>query len=288
MNLNQVFRLLRVPTLVATVVPLLVGGALALSSKAFSPLSLVDIFAVAMLMQVGTNALNEYGDFRHAVDTAPSPGIAGVIVSGEVSANQVLSAAVACYAAAFFLGVLLVFERGPLLLVLGVAAILAGVLYSEGPFPLSSTPFGEVLVAVVMGPLEVVSANLAASGQLSSLAILFSVPVGLMVASILLANNLRDVEKDRDHGRRTLAVLIGRSRGLWLLLGLMVSAFVWSVPAYLFFPTPPSVFLVWLALPLAVQGYARLRGGKAWPASVPIIARVHIVVGLLLTISIIL
>lgn len=238
-------------------------------------------------MQVATNAFNEYGDYVHAVDTAPSPGIAGVIVSGELKAGEVLGVALACYAASFFLGLLLVLERGVLLLVLGVAAILAGVAYSEGPVPVSSTPFGEVLVGMVMGPVEVVSTDLAASGGVSRLAALFSIPVALMVTSILLTNNLRDVEKDEEHGRKTLAVLMGRDRGTLLLLGLMVAAFAWSVPAFLISGSP-YVFLVLLGLPLAVTTYGRLKSGNAWPVSVPLVARLHVVVGLLVALSVLL
>ena len=105
-------------------------------------------------MQIATNTLNEYGDYRHAVDTSPSPGFAGLIVSGEVSARQILLTSLVCYALAFLLGIALVFERGTLMFVLGGTAILAGALYSEGPIPISSTPAGEVLVAIIMGPIE--------------------------------------------------------------------------------------------------------------------------------------
>jgi 1,4-dihydroxy-2-naphthoate octaprenyltransferase len=264
---------------------MLVGGALALHISRFSLVSWVDILVVALLMQIATNALNEYGDYRHAVDTVPSAGFAGIIVSGEVAANDVLYAAAASYAVAFFLGIALVFERGTGLLILGSLAIIAGIAYSEGPVPISSTPLGEVLVGIVMGPIEVVSANLAASGSISTLAISYSVPVALTVTSILLANNLRDVEKDGEHGRRTVAVLIGRRRGTALLFSLVGAAFLWSVPAYLFFSAPVSVFLVWLALPAAVKGCADLAKGKSWAESVTIVARVHILVGLLLTVS---
>jgi 1,4-dihydroxy-2-naphthoate octaprenyltransferase len=159
------------------------------------------------------------------------------------------------------------------------------VLYSEGPLPVSSTPFGEILVGVVMGPIEVVSACLAASGASPPLAIAYSVPVGLMVTSILLANNLRDVDKDREHGRRTIAVLVGRRRGSILLLSLVSSAFLWSVPAYLFLSAPAAVLLLWLALPAALKGCSDLMKGQAWERSVTIIARVHVLVGLLLGVS---
>ncbi len=187
---------------------------------------------------------------------------------------------------AFFLGILLVLERGVLLLILGTLAILAGIVYSEGPLPISSTPFGELLVGLIMGPIEVVSADIAASGSVSSLALSYSIPVGLLVTSILLANNLRDVEKDREHGRRTIAVLIGRRRGSVLLLVLIASAFLWSVPSFVL-GAPISVLLVWVALPVAVKGGSDLMKGKSWERSVPIVARVHVLVGLLLAVSLI-
>jgi len=266
----------------------MVGGALALNTVRFGLLSWVDILLVALLMQMATNALNEYGDYRHAIDTVPSAGFAGIIVTGEVQASEVLYTAAACYALAFFLGILLVLERGFLLLVLGVLAILAGVLYSEGPFPVSNTPFGEVLVGAIMGPIEVVSANLAASGAYTSLSLVYSIPVGLMVTSILLANNLRDVDKDREHGRKTIAVLVGRRRGSIVLLCLVASAFVWSVPAFLLFSAPVAVFLLWLAFPVAVKGCWELMKGKAWDSSVTVVARLHVLVGLLLAVSLLL
>jgi len=285
---GQFFRLIRIPTLAATAVPMMVGGALALNGGRFGLLSWLDILLVGLLMQIATNALNEYGDYRHAVDTVPSAGFAGIIVSGEVRASEVLYAAAACYALAFVLGIALVFERGFGLLVLGVLAILAGVLYSEGPLPISSTPFGEALVGLVMGPMEVVSADLAASGSTSALALAYSVPVGLLVTSILLANNLRDVEKDREHGRRTIAVVVGRRRGSFVMLCLIGAAFLWSVPAFFISSAPIWVFLVWLAFPVAVKGCSELMKGQAWEKSVTVVARVHVLVGLLLAISLLL
>lgn len=286
MKIGQFVRLARVPTLAATSVPLMVGGALGLSEGKFDVLSWLDIFMIALLLQVATNALNEYGDYRHGVDTIPSPGFAGLIVSGETSARAVLLTAVTCYAVAFVLGMTLVLTRGILMLLLGAVAILAGILYSEGPFPISSTPFGELLVAVVMGPIEVFSANLAASGEISNLAFVFSIPVGLMIASILLTNNLRDLDNDRAHGRRTLAVLVGRKLGSFILFMLIMSTFLWSFPVFLLFPISASVFLVWFAFPAALWGFLHLMSGRAWPKSVAIVSRFVMLVGALLTLSI--
>lgn len=287
MKVGQFVRLARVPTLTATAVPLMVGGALGLSEGKFDLLSWLDIFIVAFLMQIATNVLNEYGDYRHGVDTVPSPGFAGLIVSGETPARSILFIAATCYACAFVLGMTLVLTRGILMLLLGVAAIVAGILYSEGPFPISSTPFGELLVAVVMGPIEVVAANLAASGEISNLAVIFSIPVSLMIAAILLTNNLRDLDKDSDHGRKTLVVLIGRKLGSVILFMLIISTFMWSFLVFILFSTSVSVFLLWLAFPAALWSYSTMISGRAWTKSVEIMSKLAILVGALLTLSII-
>ncbi len=286
MNVRQFVRLARVPTLAATTVPLMVGGALGLSEGKFDPLVWLNIFAVASLLQVATNALNEYGDYRHGVDKVPSPGFAGLIVSGKASARAVLFVAALCYILAFVLGMTLVLIRGVLMLLFGGVAILAGILYSEGPLPISSTPFGELLVAVIMGPLEVVSANLAASGEISNLAFIFSIPVGLAIASILLTNNLRDLDKDRDHGRRTLAVLVGRRLGFAILFMITLSTFLWSFPVFILLPVSASIFLIWFAFPAALWSLFQLKRDKAWPKSVAIVSRFSMLFGALLALSI--
>jgi 1,4-dihydroxy-2-naphthoate polyprenyltransferase len=293
MNFRQFIRLIRVPTLAATAVPLIIGGAIALVQNEnggidFSPPLWLDLLIVALLIQMATNMLNEYGDYRHKIDTVPSPGFAGLIVSGETSAREILLTAVVSFTIAFALGIILVWYRGLLLLLLGMVSLLVGVFYSEGPLPISSTPFGELFVGVVMGPVEVISSNLAAAGQISNFAILFSIPVSFMVAAILLTNNLRDLEKDRGHGRKTLAVLIGKRYGNILLLVLMILSFLWTIPAFLLFSTPFSIFLVWLAFPVALRNYLQITQKKRWPESVAMVSRLHLLVGLLLTVSILL
>ena len=286
MKVSQLLALARIPTLAATAVPIVVGGALGYSAGEFDPLAWLDVFVVALLMQVATNAINEHGDFGRSVDKAPGPGFAGIIVSKQVSAREVLVAASACYGAAFVLGLALVWVRGPVMLLLGAAAILVGVLYSEGPLPISSTPFGELIVGLVMGVAEVVASDLAAAGAISGLALTYSVPVSLTVMAILVANNVRDISKDRESGRRTLVVLIGRERGVALLFVLVLLAEAWSVPAFLLFSAPASVFLLWLALPAVLQSFAKFRKDASWRDSVTVTARLHLIIGALLVVSI--
>lgn len=286
MKFYQFFSLARVPTLTATAVPMMVGGALGYSGGKFDAPAWLDILFVGLLMQIATNAMNEYGDYRHAVDEVRGPGFAGIIVSKEVPAREVLLVALVCYVSAFILGSILVLVRGPIMLLLGCVAILVGVLYSEGPVPISSTPFGEVAVGLVMGLVEVVSADLAASGGISRLAVVYSIPVSLTVVAILVANNVRDIDKDRAHGRHTLVVLLGRSRGMMMLFALIALAFIWPFPAILLYSTPASVFLLWLASPLALRICSRLKRDGKWDESVKTVGMLHLLIGVLLALSI--
>ena len=285
MTWTSFLKVSRPPTLMATVVPLLVGGALAIRSGHFWWWAWVDIVLVAFLMQIGANMLNEYFDYIRGLDDEQSLGIGGIIVAGEVPAQSVWLWALMTYGLAVVLGLILVAVRGPLLLGMGLLGIIAGFIYTGTSHPVSSTPFGEFLVAMIMGPIEVLSTQFAAGGVMTTNAFLLSIPVGLSVATILLANNLRDCHKDRKHGRRTLPIVLGRKGGfitLNMLIGLVI---LWISAMAFMRMVPLTVLLVWLVLPIAVKSLAALRQTENLPKAVPIAGRIHILVGILLTIG---
>ncbi|MGC8489253.1 MAG: 1,4-dihydroxy-2-naphthoate octaprenyltransferase, partial [Clostridia bacterium] len=126
MTLRELWTLSRPPTLPASVVPVAVGVAAALLRGPVQVGAVVLMAAVALLLQIATNMANEYADFRRGVDAADSVGIAGSLVHGRLTPAAVRRLALATYGAAFLLGLVLVFWRGPVMLALGVAGILAG------------------------------------------------------------------------------------------------------------------------------------------------------------------
>jgi 1,4-dihydroxy-2-naphthoate octaprenyltransferase len=265
---------------------MLVGGALAWRTLGTMDWwAWLDIIAIGFLMQIGANMLNEYFDFAKGLDTQESLGIGGIIVSGEVPAQSVLRWAAALYTLALVLGMLLVIFRSPWLLLMGVFAIAAGFVYAGGPFPISATPFGELFVFVIMGPLEITATELAAGGRITPMAWAASLPVGFMVAAILLGNNLRDRVKDGEHGRRTLPVVLGRQRGYYLLAGVVWAAYAAIVALVSTRHLPYGALAVILAIPLAIQTLRRLGTAEGLKKSVPMMGRLHIVMGLLLTIG---
>lgn len=287
------WRLARPFSLPATLVPVLAGAAAGSEGGRAVALPLCGgMLAVALLLQIGTNAANEYEDYRRGLDDPSSVGIAGVLVRGELRPEVVRAVAWACYGAALVGGVLLAWARGWLLLPWGGAALALGYLYSGGPRPLSATPFGEALVFLAMGPAEVLASEYVAVGRVSPLAIAASVPVGCTVAAILLANNLRDVERDAARGRRTLAVLLGEAHARDLLRALVGAAFLWCVLGALLRILPWAVLATLLALPAALRAV----GGTSPPLApagaranaVPAFGRLHLWLGLLLVAALLL
>jgi 1,4-dihydroxy-2-naphthoate octaprenyltransferase len=281
-------RVSRPPTLAATVVPMVVGGTLAWVQHHVVWWAWAAMVLIGFAMQIGVNMLNEYYDYVHGLDDPSSLGIGGIIVTGEVPARTVLRWAVGCYTIAFVLGLSLVIFRSPWLLLMGILAIAAGYFYASGPWPISSTPFGELFVFLIMGPLEIAATELATLGQITAQAWLVSLPVGLLVASILLGNNLRDRVKDGHFGRRTIPVVLGAEGGFVVLKIAVAAAFLSIIVFAIARQLPVTTLLVLLAVPLAIYSVRMLTRSDGTKRAVPILGRLHIVFGLLLSLGIIL
>lgn len=277
-RLGALWRLTRPHTLSAAVVPVLVGTAAgALHHRVSVPLAL-DMLAISLSLQIATNIANEYFDYRRGIDHAGLTGIAGVIVKGETPPGTVLRLALATFAFAFVLGCILGYYRGLPLIALGLASIGVALVYSAGPMPIASTPFGEATVFLLMGVLETLVSEVASVGGLFGDGLVASFSVGFLVAAILTANNLRDRESDALRGRRTLAILLGERRGLSLLRSEVFLALLWPAAAALCGVLPWTAALPLLLLPPA------LRVGRNVPLSrlLPQVSRLHLLSGLLL------
>ncbi|MCL6596960.1 MAG: 1,4-dihydroxy-2-naphthoate octaprenyltransferase [Firmicutes bacterium] len=279
MTPGQLWRLSRPPTLAASIVPVAVGTAAgALAHPPAWPLVGL-MAAVALMLQAATNMMNEYHDYARGVDEEASVGIAGVLVRAEVAPASVRRAFVATLALAVASGLLLAWARGPLLLALGAGGVAVAYLYNAGPLPISATPLGEVTVFVVMGVVEVLASEVAAVGRATRAGWMASLTVAALVAVILLANNLRDREIDRRHGRRTLAILLGPRAGAALGAALVAMALVWPAVAAAagWLPWPCAATL--LAVPAGLR-FARSLLSDADPrTAVPRAARLELVAG---------
>jgi 1,4-dihydroxy-2-naphthoate polyprenyltransferase len=244
----------RVRTLPAAIAPVLVGTALAyVLYDVFRPGAFVAALLGSILIQVGTNLSNDYSDARRGADAEDRLGPVRVTAGGLVPPRQVLMATYVTFGLAALCGVYLVAVSGIELLFVGIASIAAGVLYTGGPRPYGYEGLGEVFVFLFFGIVAVTGSTFAQTETWPWEAFVLAVPVGLLAAAILVANNVRDLDSDRRAGKRTLAVRLGRERGR-SLYGLMVygAYFVAPLP-WLLGPLSPALMLCWLTLPLAVR-----------------------------------
>ncbi len=239
-------------TLPAAVAPVLVGSALAAT---VSPLNWFAFAAAALgsiFIQVGTNLSNDYSDARRGADTEERLGPVRVTAGGLVPPSQVLVATYASFAMAVLCGVYLIIIAGPVLLLIGAASILAGVLYTGGPRPYGYEGFGELFVFTFFGLVAVTGSYYVQLQQLSWDAFILAVPVGLLAAAILIVNNVRDLETDRRAGKKTLAVRLGRARTRQLFAAMLILAYPTALLPWLSGSFNAWLALVLLTIPIAV------------------------------------
>src|ERR687889_2010886 len=199
-------------TLPAAIAPVLVGTALAMTVADLRVGGFVAALLGAVFIQVGTNLSNDYSDARRGADTEDRLGPVRVTAGGLVPPRQVLIATYVSFGLAVLCGIYLIAVAGPILLLIGAASILAGVLYTGGPRPYGYEGLGEVFVFLFFGLVAVTGSYYVHTEDLAWQAFALAVPVGLLASAILVVNNVRDLETDRRAGKRTLAVRLGRPR----------------------------------------------------------------------------
>jgi len=235
----------RPKTLLAAVVPVMVGSALAISMKKFFlPYSIVALLC-SVLIQVGTNFTNDLYDYLKGSDTVKRKGPRRVLASGLISVNEMRTAIILVFGLTFFLGLYLVFSVGILILWVGIFSIFAGIIYTAGPFPLAYNGLGDVFVFIFFGIVGTMGTFYLHTQEISVLSFLVSIPVGALITNILVVNNFRDIEEDREANKKTLAVILGREFSRWQFIIFIIISYLTSFSLYFQFE-----FSLWIFLPL--------------------------------------
>jgi 1,4-dihydroxy-2-naphthoate octaprenyltransferase len=214
-------------TLPAAIAPVLVGTAAAVEHH--GDLRRVGAFIAVLIgsifIQIGTNLANDYSDAKRGADTVDRLGPVRVTSSGLVAPQRVLVATWIAFAIAVAAGIYLVTVAGWLIIIVGVASIAAGVLYTGGPRPYGYAGLGELFVFLFFGLVAVNGSYYVQLERLDWLPFGLSISVGCLATAILVVNNVRDIETDRRAGKKTLAVRMGRQGARKLYVGLLVSAY---------------------------------------------------------------
>jgi 1,4-dihydroxy-2-naphthoate polyprenyltransferase len=172
------------------------------------------MLAAVLCVDMGTTAFNSFFDHERRVDEPERNREEDkVLVHRGVAPGLALVVALALYAAAATLGIVLAALRGVLVIAAGAAGMAVGFLYNGGPRPISRTPLGELFAGAFLGSLLFLLSYYVQARTVAPAAAIVSVPLLLLVASILAVNNTCDIDGDRAAGRRTLSILLGRAGG---------------------------------------------------------------------------
>ena len=229
-KLKEFFMCTRPHSYPASIAPVLFGATYALGYEIkFSILKFILFLLACLLIQAATNLFNEYYDYKHGLDKIDSEGISGSIVKGNLSPREVMVGALVLYALAFILGLILTFMTSFYVLLVGLVCMLAGYFYTGGKYPIAYSPFGEVVSGFFMGTIIISLSFYFQTGYVNADIIVVSLPLFIMIGAILLANNIRDLDNDKESGRRTYAILVGRNNAIKTMAGSFIIVYLLNI-----------------------------------------------------------
>jgi 1,4-dihydroxy-2-naphthoate octaprenyltransferase len=234
----------------------------AMAAAAHGPLHtgwLAATVAAVLAIELAKNASGEIVDFDSGTDLAVEPkdrtpfsGGKRVLVDGLLTKRQTATIAVAAYATAIGLGVVIAWLRAPAVIWLGLAGIGCAYFYHGGPLKLSYRGVGELAVGICYGPLICSGTYLVQRLEFAPFLLWLSMPLGVLIAAFLWINEFPDYAADRASGKRTLVVALGRVRASRVFCALVAVPFVMVALAPLSTDIPPAVWLGMLGLPFGL------------------------------------
>src|SRR5467141_1974841 len=291
-QLGALWEIARPFSFTASTVPVAAGGALAAVAGAFDPGLFIAALVGAVALHIGTNVTNEIYDVRKGVDTIVSPRASHAIVKGRITDRAAYRFAIAAFAVAVIMGLILTAARGWPIVALGIVGLVGGYTYTAPPFQYKFSPYGIPLVFMLMGPLMVVGSYFVITGRFDAAAVAASIPVGLLVAAILHGNEWRDISEDARAGAVTFSVRAGRNAAHWLYVALVVGAYVALSAGVVLNLLPTWTLLAMLSLPLLVRQIRSSElGATGQQRAIAMIdletAQLHAVVGYLLVVGLV-
>lgn len=216
----------------------------------------------ALLAQIASNFANEYYDYRAGLDKPGRVGPRRGVTEGDITPEAMKRATFLTLGVASLIGLSLIYWGGWWLIAAGVAIAIGALAYSAGPYPLSRHALGELTVILFFGVVPVNLTFYIFNGGFDLSVACGSVAVGLMSANILLVNNYRDADDDREVGKHTLATKFGRATASTLYLIFGYAAIALFAPLFIELPVIfwviPTLYLLihttlWIAI-LRVNG----------------------------------
>jgi 1,4-dihydroxy-2-naphthoate octaprenyltransferase len=280
----------RPKTLLAALVPVVVGTSIAINDNKFHLPAAMIALLCSILIQIGTNFVNDLYDFLAGTDKKERLGPQRAVASGIISVNQMKAGILISFGLSFILGLYLVYLIGWEILLIGIISIIAGIAYTAGPFPLAYNGLGDLASFLFFGLIGTVGTYYVQAEEITTTVFWSSVPVGALITNILVVNNYRDRLEDQSNGKHTLAVLMGEKFTRIQYVIFMILSY--SILFIVFFTYKQSllVFLPLLSLPVAIKLIRMIYTlrGKELNKTLELTAKLSALYGLLFAIGILL
>lgn len=263
------WRLTRPHTLTAAFVPVILGTVIAMTETKINFGLFITMLIASLFIQIATNLFNEYYDFKRGLDNEESVGIGGGIVRDGIKPKTIMKAALSLYGVSLLFGVYICMHSSWWVAVVGLFCMAMGYLYTGGPMPISYTPFGELASGLLMGMFIVLIAFFIQTGTVSIESILIATPIMILIGLINLANNIRDLDGDKAHGRKTLAVLFGKRKAVIFMAVMFVVSYLWAFSLIGLGIISPWIALIVLSIPKPVKAIKEFFKNSTPPQMMP-------------------
>ncbi|MGE5449525.1 MAG: 1,4-dihydroxy-2-naphthoate polyprenyltransferase [Bacteroidales bacterium] len=257
----------RLRTLPLAMSGILMGSFLALMAGDFNARVTILAIITALFIQIFSNFANDYGDSQKGTDNQHRVGPRRTVQSGEITPVQMKTGMAVMIALSLAFGIWLIAEGTKgldlrsfmLFLAFGIAALIAAYRYTAGSNPYGYAGLGDIAVFLFFGILPVVGTYFLNTHTVSVGVILPAISIGLFSTGVLNLNNMRDIENDRNSGKKTMVVRMGsvRSRGYHnslILIGWM-TALVFVAIVY----HSPWELLFLITLPLFIRDLVKIK-----------------------------
>ena len=289
---------MRAPFFTASVIPVLVGTALAFNlTGRFNLYKFILVLIGVPLFNAGTNLANDYYDHKTGNDEintkfTPFSGGSRAIQEGTVSPKKMLTASLSFFAAGSIIGLYLnAVTPGNVVLYLGIFGLLSGFFYTAAPVLIGYRGVGEFVVGLDLGTLAILGAYYVQAHGLSWAAFWLSLPIGFLVAAILYINQFPDYDADKAVGKKHLVVRLGKRKAVYGYYLLILATYSVILATVVFKLLTPFVLLSFLTLPIALGAVKILKSNfdkftELIPAQAKTI-QTHLLTGLLLSLGLV-
>jgi len=239
------------------VLPCIAGGVLAWYNGAFNWGAFSMVLVALFFANIGTNFTNDYYDYKSGVDAVDEGRKfkqgSEVFLKSGLTPKLVLLSAILSLTITIAIGLYLVFAIDWRILMFGIVGVFSAFFYTAPPFKLGYRGFGELVCWIGNGLLPVTGTYFVLTGEISSSAIMLSIPIGLLVTAIIYIGNVPDAEADAKVGKKTTSVRLGRKAVRVLAPALYVAIYLSIILSVIFSFLPVWILLSLITIPLVLK-----------------------------------